>query len=83
MELFGGKVTVFNSVTNKVKLCIQDKFYIVLKTEKASVNSRNLFYNGPFLFLWMLCFVFSCLVPDDWITPVETPRDTMKQTVAE
>ena len=51
MELFGGKVTVFNSVTNKVKLCIQDKFYIVLKTEKASVNSRNLFYNGPFLFL--------------------------------
>jgi hypothetical protein len=26
--------------------------------------------------------VFSCLMPDDWITPVEAPCDTMKQTVA-
>ena len=33
-------------------------------------------------FYCMFNSVFSCLMPDDWITPVEAPRDTMKQTVA-
>ena len=86
-------VPVYNPSINKCRLCVREKFNIALKTNIAKINSRHEIcahcrhilcelINGPQLKTSMFNSVFSFLVPDDWITPVEAPQDTIKQTVA-